>query len=204
MEPTAPDLETALTKMISVGDLLRSAREELKAHEAAGGAAAEAVPQSVWTKIHAVLLQYNDVVRTVVAHGYELGSRTTPYDFEARRDPDIERKESATHPTVKLPAELPRLGYVQRAHCRSIGDCITLGPDVIEVHADCKSFTGTILAVGEGAVVQGGGRGSAVVHVGARLSHEPKVGEPVCIMYRDGRGHVVELCQRPDLIPPRN
>jgi hypothetical protein len=59
--------------------------------------------------------------------------------------------------------------------------------------ANGKQFTGAILDVRGAHVAQNIGRGTAVLHKMALLDRVPAVGEAVCVMYRQGRGHVVEL-----------
>lgn len=81
---------------------------------------------------------------------------------------------------------------------RMMSGHLVLGPDVVEVRACDKPFTGAILDVSGERVVQSSGRGMAVIHDAERLDRVPAVGEAVCIMYHDNRGHVVELLQTLD------
>jgi hypothetical protein len=54
-------------------------------------------------------------------------------------------------------------------------------------------LTGIILMVRDGKVVQSIGRGVAAIHDATRLSEVPAARDMACIMYRGGRGKVVQL-----------
>jgi hypothetical protein len=85
------------------------------------------------------------------------------------------------------------VAYVEKTRLRFVDGQVQLGPDVLEVRAGGKRFTGAIVAIENGRVAQNIGRGTAILHRGSRLNRVPAVGEAVCIMYDRRRGHVVEL-----------
>jgi diguanylate cyclase (GGDEF)-like protein len=92
---------------------------------------------------------------------------------------------------------------VEKARFKMEGGTLVVSPDVIEVRADGNSFTGAILEVDGGRVVQNVGRGTAVIHDAARLNREPGVGEAVCIMYHGARAQVIELLRSQHREPGR-
>lgn len=124
------------------------------------------------------------------------------YDAKARG-----RNTVALNPRLESPVEpAPTVGllHVQRTRFKVVGGALVLGPDVVEARAAGKPFTGAILSVDGGRVVQNMGRGVAVVHDAARLDRVPAVAETVCIMYDKERGNVVELLRSLDRAPGRD
>jgi diguanylate cyclase (GGDEF)-like protein len=87
----------------------------------------------------------------------------------------------------------PMESRVEKVRFKVVDGNIVFGPDVVEVRAHGKQFTGAILDVSAGRVAQNIGRGTVVLHDETRLDRVPAVGEAVCVMYQQGRGHVVEL-----------
>jgi hypothetical protein len=93
---------------------------------------------------------------------------------------------------------------VQRTRFKVVDGTLALGPDVVEARAAGKSFTGAILSVDGGRVVQNMGRSVAVVHDAARLDRVPAVAETVCIRYDKERGNVVQLLRSMGHAPGRD
>jgi diguanylate cyclase (GGDEF)-like protein len=82
---------------------------------------------------------------------------------------------------------------VERVSFKEADGHVVLGPDTVDVNAEGKRFTGIILMVRDGKVVQSIGRGVAAIHDATRLSEVPAARDMACIMYRGGRGKVVQL-----------
>jgi hypothetical protein len=87
-------------------------------------------------------------------------------------------------------AETPR---VEKVSFKEADGRVVLGPDTVDVTVEGKRFTGIILMVRDGKVVQSIGRGVAAIHDATRLSEVPAARDMVCIMYRAGHGKVVQL-----------
>lgn len=169
------DMEKILDKVVYVGDLLASARQELQAQTHSDRSEETPLPKSVLAKIRQALGAFREVDSSLTGLEHNLGLRAESGPAE--------------------PVPLTRDGRlrVQRTRFKIVEGHLVFGPDVIESRADCKAFTGTILSVEGGTVAQNVGRGMAVVHEATNLDRVPAVGEPVCIMYDAGRGQVVEL-----------
>jgi diguanylate cyclase (GGDEF)-like protein len=82
---------------------------------------------------------------------------------------------------------------VEKVSFKEADGHVVLGPDTVDVTAEGKRFTGIILRVQDGKVVQSIGRGVAAIHDATRLSEVPAARDMVCIMYRAGRGKVIQL-----------
>ena len=104
----------------------------------------------------------------------------------------------STDQSSPAPAPSPGPLRVMKTRFKMMSGHLLLGPDVVEVRACGKSFTGAVLDVSDERVVQNVGRGMAVIHSAERLNRVPAVGEAVCVMYHGDRGHVVELLQALD------
>jgi len=82
---------------------------------------------------------------------------------------------------------------VEKVSFKEADGHLVLGPDKVDVTAEGKRYTGIILLVQDGKVVQSVGRGVAAIHDATRLSEVPSARDMVCIMYRAGHGKVVQL-----------
>lgn len=82
---------------------------------------------------------------------------------------------------------------VEKVSFKNVDGKIVFGPDGLDFAAEGKRFTGIVLLVQDGKVVQSIGRNVAVIHESARLTEIPAAREAVCIMYRSGRGRVIPL-----------
>lgn len=178
MNYTSQGLDDILHKMVTVGNLLREAREELRDFIRVNAKAADfVIPEAVRTKLRRAMLTFDDVAQTFAANEPKLDSSHARLAMGVGA---VERRDDG------------RL-RVQRALFKYVDGKLVLGPDVIEMRADAKKFTGAILEVRGRQVVQNLGRGAAVIHDASRLNRALAQGEAVCIMYSGDRGHVVEL-----------
>jgi diguanylate cyclase (GGDEF)-like protein len=82
---------------------------------------------------------------------------------------------------------------VEKVSYKEADGHVVFGPDTVDVTAESKRFTGIILLVRDGKVVQRISRGVAAIHDATRLSEVPAARDMVCIMYRAGHGKVVQL-----------
>ena len=186
MNYTAQDLDDILHKMVTVGNLLLEAREELRDFmRVSSNTASVVIPEQVRTKLRRAILTFDDVVQTFASK---------------ERDVDPSQAPIATSVGPVDGRNDGRL-RVQRTLFKYVDGSLVLGPDVIETRTEGKKFTGAILEVRGRQVVQNLGRGAAVVHDASCLNRVPAQGEAVCIMYSGDRGHVVELLLSHDRLP---
>src|ERR1700694_269389 len=87
----------------------------------------------------------------------------------------------------------PALGCINKLSFKQLDQEIVCSSDHVQLVAEGKRFTGLVLAVDDHLMIQSVGRGKAVVHDFAKLSHKPVIGEMICVMYHKQRALVVDL-----------
>jgi hypothetical protein len=82
---------------------------------------------------------------------------------------------------------------IEKRRFRFVEDQLILDHDAIEARAEGKWFSGRVLEVAHGKVIQSVGRGLAAIHDASHLDKIPSIGDAVSIVYHRGRGNVLQL-----------
>jgi hypothetical protein len=195
---TVGDLHELLGKMKLAADLLKEVRESVGARVLRGDSAEQLDEESHAKLVRALGLheevnQFLTSVRqpeltpapqplTVHAGGDAVDDRSLP----ARGDESTLRSSSDA-------STRPGSFRIEKRRFHIVEDQPVLDHDLIEARAEGKWFTGRVLDVAEGKVIQDAGRGIASIHEASRLDSVPSTGDAVSIVYHKGRGNVIPL-----------
>jgi hypothetical protein len=194
---TIGDLHETLGKMKLAADLLKDVRESVAAR-VASGEVTEPLDEATQSKLVRALglhEEVNDFMTSVRRR--DLAPAPTLRDGDAEGDEVRDRSmrpgsdESDSHPadTASQSGAL----RIEKRRYHFADDQLVLGHDLIEARAEGKWFTGRVLDVVDGKVVQSVGRGIAAIHEASHLDKVPLAGDAVSIIYHKGRGNVLQL-----------
>jgi len=165
MEDKADRLAAVVAKLDNAEALLRRCREHIEgARQTSSLHDMRAMPETV-----------EESLRQALSLGKQVMDELRGLHIRSSETPGIDRM------------------CVDRTRVKFVDGKPQFGPDTIEIGADGKQFTGSIIASSDGRVAQNVGRGMAIIHDASRLDRVPAVGEAVCIMYNASHGRVVAL-----------